>query len=208
MKLKMVINRGDVYGRLTIIQEAKYMHYKDNGRIKKLRRFKCLCDCGKQTIVFLSNLRSGITKSCGCLREEIITKHGMNATSEYKCWQNIRERCNNKKYIGYYNYGGRGITVCDRWMKFENFYKDMRGKPGPEYSIDRIDNDGNYEPENCRWATQEQQANNRSSNVLIKFKNKTQNIKQWSNELGINYGTLQKRIEKGWPIEKAFIKTK
>lgn len=130
------------------------------------------------------------------------TNHGMCKSSEYYTWSSMGNRCNNKNDPSHYRYGGRGISICKRWQKFKNFYEDMGDKPAPGYSIDRIDNNGNYEPDNCRWATVAQQANNQRTNVLIEHNGKTQNMKQWSSELGINYQTLVSRFKNGWSIER------
>ena len=138
--------------------------------IKRGKAFLCKCDCGNTTIVPLGSLKNGRIKSCGCLNSEVQSifmkeynnKHGKSKTPEYKVWQGMKSRCNNPNAKGYNNYGGRGIQVCKRWdNSFENFIKDMGERPNEDYQIDRINNDGNYSPDNCRWVT-------RSDNTLNK----------------------------------------
>lgn len=136
---------------------------------QKHNQYLCRCRCGKETRTCFSHLRRGIVKSCGCLNSERTRlrnlTHGEatpgNRSREHVCWGSMWQRCTNPKTQSYRHYGGRGIVVCDRWKKFENFLQDMGRKPSPDYSIDRINNDGNYEPSNCRWATKSQQMRNR-----------------------------------------------
>lgn len=158
---------GHKFGRLTVI---KFSHV---GKRRELI-WLCRCDCGESRFVVISHLISGHSKSCGCLSREkardrgkkLLTKHGMHKTVEYQCWISMRARCINKKNCNFKNYGARGISVSKRWMEsFEAFYADMGDKPSPKHSIDRINNDGNYEPSNCRWADKKTQSNNQRGRI-------------------------------------------
>lgn len=163
------LNPGEKFGRLTVIREVEGIIFGKNKKQRVQRQFECRCDCGNITVVQIRNLRGGKTKSCGCYSKdrkiEVSTKHNMHRTSEYKTWLGMKQRCYNKNTTRYDYYGGRGITVCKRWLEsFENFYEDMGPKPGPDYSIDRIDNDlliDGYSKGNCRWATKFEQVQNR-----------------------------------------------
>ena len=133
------------------------------------------------------------------------TTHGLSGTSEHISWKHMRQRCFNPNDKKYSDYGGRGITVCDRWLYFEHFLADMGLKPTSKHSIDRIDNDGNYRPDNCRWATNENQANNRRSNRLITLKGETWTMAQWEKEKGFNEGFIKCRLKAGWSEEDAIM---
>lgn len=168
--------------------------------------FKCLCDCGNTSYVLGSSLtRPKGTKSCGCdVRSAIAersTTHGMTGTRVYRIWQAMLNRCRNANVKIYSKYGGRGISVCDRWSDFENFFADM-GDPPDGYSIDRINNDGDYTPENCRWASGTDQARNKSTNRRITLNGETRLLVEWSETLGIDQASLRERLEK-WPLEAA-----
>lgn len=194
---KSTIKAGDKYNKLTAI---KFNHRNKRGDQHWLFR----CDCKKEKVIYVSNVKNGNVKSCGCLKKGNNLKHKMCETRVYSSWIEMKRRCLNKNCLDYKNYGSRGITFCSKWLKFENFYKDMGDRPVNK-TLDRRDNSGNYCKENCRWATLKEQSNNTRTNHLLTFGNKTKTIAQWSEESGINYSTLYYRISKGWNIEKALL---
>jgi hypothetical protein len=129
--------------------------------------------------------------------------HGMFGTPEYSCWAAMKQRCFNPKSSVWHRYGGRGIKVCERWIVFENFLSDMGPKPSLDHSIDRIDNDGDYEPRNCKWSTQKEQCDNRANSILVEFNGETKTMRQWSDKTGLGYRLIAKRIKSGWSPERA-----
>ena len=178
MVKKTQLEIGSVYGRLTVIGPAERRYY-----------YKCRCLCGNAKNIYYFSLKSGDTTSCGCYQKviarEVNTKHGKTYSKVYLAWRNIWDRCENPKCIMYHAYGGRGITVCRRWEKFENFLADMGDPPSLKHSIDRVDNDGDYAPGNCRWASRAEQACNTSRNVKITWRGRTMILKDWAKELGV-----------------------
>lgn len=166
----------------------------------------CQCDCGNVVAYLPTNaLVSKNTLSCGCLRTKLLVsryiKHGKAGTPTYAIWVSMLSRCNNKNSRAYKNYGERGISVCERWLKFENFYEDMGDCPS-NYSLERIDNNQGYSPENCKWATRIEQANNQRKTILLTLGNRTQPLQYWAKELGINHRALSSRYKRGWTDEK------
>ena len=193
---KQFIKKGDKYNKLTAI---RFDHQNKHGKSYWL--FKC--DCGNTKVIIASNVKCGNTKSCGCLSPNHGIAYNKIYPSEYKIWSSMKQRCSNENNKYYKDYGGRGITVCKSWMKFKNFYKDM-GKRPKNKSLDRIDNNGNYEPKNCRWATGKEQNNNRRDNHFLFFNNKSQTIAQWADELCIKSSVLYARLLRlKWPTVKA-----
>jgi len=196
---------GQRFGRLVVEEFA--------GKTSKSQSiWNCRCDCGNTKMVKNGDLVSGHTKSCGCLAREILserkTTHGHSkngkVSKELNCWMSMIKRCERLYDKGYFNYGGRGITVCEKWHKFENFYEDMGSCP-PGMTLERIDNDGNYCKENCKWATRVEQQNNRRSIKWIEYKGEIKNLTQWSKVLDINISTLRHRLYMyGWSVEKTF----
>lgn len=162
------------------------------------------CNCGKIFSIKLSCLWSG-TSSCGCLKiNHAKVKHGKHKSRVYCVWIDMKQRCYNKNCNAYKNYGGRGIKICDKWLKFEGFYEDMGDRP-PKRTLDRIDVNGDYCKENCRWATTAEQARNKRNNVNITHNNKTQCLADWAKEYNLPLSILKYRIDNSWPIEIALL---
>ena len=195
---------GKRFTKLTVVERVQ----KPNRATEHHAYWNCLCDCGKFHIVRSSDLKSGSVQSCGCLQIETATIHGMRHDPIYFTWCSMKQRCYNPNDEKYPDYGGRGIVVCDRWRdSFEAFYEDVSKLPDFKregYTINRIDNDGNYEPDNVEWADDKTQANNKRNNHLLTYNGKTQTIAQWADELGINQHTLYSRIlTYHWTVERA-----
>jgi len=192
---------GMKFGRLT----ALYPNGHEICPSRKHVLWACICDCGVQTDVRLNALRSGGSKSCGCIKKEGNSnrKHGMTKTTEYKSWAHIKARCTNPNHKDFPDYGGRGIKMCQRWMdSFEAFFEDMGKKPDGMKSIDRIDVHGDYCKENCRWANDYTQSRNKRNNRYLEFNGLEMCLTDWSRHLGISVSTLIQRLQE-WPLEKA-----
>lgn len=195
--MKFIDLTGQKFGRLTVIERSDVK--------KKDIHWVCKCDCGNITIVNGMKLKTGRTKSCGCFRVELQTTHGLSKHPLYEVWHSMNQRCDCPSSGGYYNYGGRGIVVCEEWKNdFLSFFEwSIRNGWQPDLTIDRVDVNGNYEPGNCRWATRKEQANNRRTNHHLTYKGKTQTITDWAMELGITSNTLCERLNSGWTVERA-----
>ena len=191
---------GQRFGRLLVLNEAE--------RTKNGVKWNCRCDCGRDLIVYSGNLRMGYTKSCGCMAHEknLLKRktHGKSNSRLYRIWRGIKSRCSDKASE---NYGGRGITVCEEWNKsFEAFCEwSMANGYSENLSIDRINNDGNYEPSNCRWVNNETQANNTRKNRKITINGETHTAREWDKIMGHPLGTISQRLHIGWPEERAVL---
>lgn len=162
----------------------------------------CQCDCGNQFCCPKSNLLVGKTKSCGCLKLDLQTVHGQKHHPSYKRWMCMKYRCENPSSSNYNRYGGRGIKICERWHNVLNFIEDIGSPPSPIHQLDRINNDGDYEPGNVRWVLPVQNMRNRSTAKLLTWNGKTLSLVQWAEMLGFNRGTLSDRIRSGWSVER------
>lgn len=188
---------GETFGRLTVVAECE--ERSPDGLVM----WSCRCSCGKEVTAKGSSLKKGDTKSCGCSRIDhlralgkVQSTHGMSRTKVYQVWRGMIKRCHLDTSPGYANYGGRGIKVCERWHSFEAFYQDM-GTPPSGMSIDRIDNNAGYAPENCRWATSKEQANNRRTSLRVSVDGEQMSISEVSNRYGIPLPTLYWRNSHG-----------
>lgn len=169
-------------------------------------KWKCLCDCGNTKLITTTQLKKGMSKSCGCFRKEFRRTHGHSSTAIYRAWHQMRRRCEDPKHPKFSYYGGKGVKLCQKWQTFEGFLEDMGERPTPVHTIDRIDGDGDYCKENCRWATRLEQAQNFSSNRNFSFGVRSQSLSAWARESGINMKTLQYRLDAEWPAEEIFRK--
>lgn len=195
---------GRRFGFLTAIGYGGKIPNRNRG---SLTRWWCRCECGNLKLVTRSNLTSGSTKSCGCKKSLLITRrhstHSLSNTDEYHAWSAMKSRCFHAKNASFDRYGGRGISVYAPWVEsFEAFLQDMGPRPSPDHSLDRINNDGNYEPSNCRWATRVQQSRNKSSNRMLTWNGVTDCLQGWSDRLSIPASILQSRVRLGWDTER------
>lgn len=192
---------GKIFDSLNVI---KYHSTDKHGHTKWL----CKCKCGNETVVIGDNLTRGHTKSCGCegRRRTVAVKitHGMTNTRPYHTWENMIARCYRKSTKAYRYYGGRGIVVCDKWLTFEGFWADMKDGYSDDLTIERKDVNGNYDKQNCVWATVEAQANNKRNNVVLSYKGEEDTLTRFSAKYGISVATLWARIfVLGWDIGRA-----
>lgn len=194
---------GKKFGRWTVLSFCCQDKNKNS-------RWKCICECGNEALVLRWSLMSGSSKSCGCLNRDVhsaLAKHGQskrgNPTAEYTAWAHMKQRCRNPENKQYYQYGGRGITVCDRWFdSFEAFFEDMGKKPSPDHSLDRFpNNNGNYESGNCAWRTIPEQNRNKRDNRWLEYNGDSRVIVDWAKKWGVSYQCLQQRLETNTFVE-------
>jgi len=191
---------GQRFGRLVVASKTG-----DKGKRGEIFWY-CLCDCGAESVVRAANLKSGGTVSCGCAQVESCKTHGMTKTRTFKSWESMKQRCLNQNAPDFKRYGGRGIKICARWVDgFANFFEDMGERPIGA-SLDRKDVNGNYDPENCRWATRSEQQRNKSNSVLIEWKGDKKCAADWSEIVGISSKIICGRISAGWNVEDALTK--
>lgn len=189
---KNVINlTGRQFVRLTVLGFV--------GTRNHYAEWLCTCTCGNTTIVRSRYLLGGDTKSCGCLKVSI---HGAYNSPEHKSWKSMLRRVTDPRVPSYAKYAERGITICDRWLDFNNFLSDMGPRPSANHSIDRIDNDGNYEPGNCRWATSYEQQNNKRNNRRVTHNGETLTVADWSKRTGLAHHVICRRLDAGWTAER------
>lgn len=179
------------FGRWTVVSYATGLE----------SRWNCVCDCGTQKTVRRCHLVSGESQACGCQRKGHVT-HGKSRTPTWQSWKTMKYRCQDPNSNEYHRYGARGISVCERWQKFENFLSDMGERP-PGTTLDRIDSRGNYEPGNCRWADKYVQANNRSNSRKLHIGPVSKTLADWVRSAGVKYSLVQGRMMRGWDLKKS-----
>ena len=185
---------GEKFGKWNVLRKSK----PSSGHTM----WSCICECGRLSDIYSRHLRTG--KSKGCLMCAIST-HGMSKYPEWIVWMAMRSRCLNKNHVAYKQYGGRGITICDRWVdSFENFYEDMGFRP-EKHSLDRIDNSKGYSKDNCKWSSCKDQSNNMSSNKIVIYKGEEFTVAVLAEKLGIKYQTLYSRLRRGSQIGASFL---
>ena len=196
MKFKDLTNQK--FGKLLVL---KFSHKDKNQTV-----WECLCECGNITYVKSVNLKNNRTKSCGCLKKELMinrnVKHNQTSSKLYMIWKTMKQRCYNPKNKSYKNYGGREISICDEWINdFNSFYNwSIENNYKEGLSIDRIDNNGNYEPSNCRWTTRKTQSNNTRTNRYITINEQTKTLAEWCEVYNMKYQTVHSRLKKGYNI--------
>lgn len=193
--------RGRRIGRMTVLSLVRR-------NIHGLALWQCQCECGAIRTAWHSELTRGRPMSCVCSQRETrsaaAATHHMTGSPEYRSWLAMRQRCAFPSHVHFKDYGGRGITWCHRWDRFEAFYEDMGPRPSLRHSLDRIDNSLGYSKDNCRWATRVQQMNNTRSSRVVAYKGRSQTVMEWSREAGLPYGTLYARIHRfGWTPTRA-----
>lgn len=189
---------GKKFGRWNVISLS---HQNQKG----LPYWKCVCDCGVKRVVRGVSLTCGESKSCGCYHKERVSTHNMTGLPTFKSWDSMKQRCTNANSPDYPKYGGRGITVCDRWLNsFDNFLEDMGQRPKSR-TLDRKDNNGNYEPDNCRWATVAEQLSNRRNTVKTLYNDTMYTIRELSEISGLKEKIIRDRLYADWPIEKIMV---
>lgn len=199
---------GRKFGRLEVLEFiGRRIGRRRNGASHRSFYWRCICECGTHRIAMGGNLVKGNIVSCGCFQRELLSAnrrtHGLTKTPEYKVWGSMIDRCTNPKNDCWGRYGGRGISICPEWRRsFETFLADIGPRPTRKHTLDRINNNGNYEPSNCRWATQTTQSRNKRNNRILTFNGATLCVVDWANITGLNPCTIYARLDAGWTAER------
>jgi hypothetical protein len=200
---KLIDFTGQKFGRLTVLSRAPNM-------APGKTFWRCLCDCGAHAVFRADQFGRTPNASCGCYNIELakarLTTHGRSHLPEYRIWAGIKSRCTRPSSAAFHKYGAKGVTVCDRWLTFANFFEDMGPRPSPQHTIDRIDGSKGYEPGNCRWATPTQQQRNLKNNVRITHDGRSLTAGEWSQVVGLKEKTIYSRVSLGWTPEDALTK--
>lgn len=202
---KIINESGNRYGKL-VVQGLSHFDPKEANRAY----FKCVCDCGNERIVMGKSLRSNIIYAClECSAKRRADNHSSHGdcrkgkTKEYFIWRGIKERCLNPRNKHYFRYGGRGITMCEKWKNsYADFLLDMGRKPSDKHSIERNDNEKGYSPENCKWATQKEQTRNTRQNKILTFNGVSLCVAEWAEKLNVKSATLHMRVHRGWSVDR------
>lgn len=198
---KDLITKGDQYSLLTVVKEVERKNAPG-------RQVFCQCECGKKKIVSFRDLKRGNVKSCGCLKnystENNENFHNMSNTRLYAIWSDMKHRCLNENNIRYKRYGGRGISVCEEWLEFKNFYEWAKSSGyKDELTLDRVDNNKGYSPRNCKWSTQKEQAWNRSTTFKVERNGVSKSLREWCRLENVPFNMVYRRLRRGWDIEDA-----
>lgn len=192
----IILESGAIFGRWTVLQEAERDRW-------GARMYSCRCICGRERAVKVSALHSGQSRSCGCTSTDAKVTHGMSQSRLYMVWRGMFDRTQNPNHSEYANYGGRGIRVCERWHRFELFAADMASGYAKGKQLDRVDNDGNYEPTNCRWTDHRSNQRNKRSNHRVQWHGQTLIVQEWAELLRLNANTIVYRLRRGWSVDRA-----
>lgn len=197
---------GKRFGKLTVIKlDHKEQRYYKNKKSGFYYYWLCKCDCGNYKVINREKLNSGNTKSCGCLHKEIMTIHGLSNSRLYRIYNKMKNRCYNTKNNYYHRYGARGITICNEWLKDKNKFFEWALNNGykDDLTIDRIDNNKGYSPDNCRWTTIKEQSRNTCRVKKITYNGETHCISEWTEILGFSRTLISNRLDRGWSVERA-----
>lgn len=201
-KRKLLDLTGQIFGRWTVLKEVEQRRSGSQFQ----RCFLCRCECETEAVIRYANLRNGTSRSCGCLKSEMArmahTTHGQYGKGIYKVWINMRQRCMNPNRPDYKHYGGRGIQICERWNDYLLFCEDMGERPSPKHTLERKENNENYCPENCVWATQKEQNNNTRVTRHLTVQGEIKTLTEWAAITGLPKTTLKSRLHRGWSDER------